>query len=550
MTRGLWSRLNLRWQAAVAVLLPCTGVALFAAVYFPHRMNAQAEEALLRRAQTLGALASAAAAPTLKLIGDGLARPEELDPVLEGALGGAGASPGKKSGAVTLEGSELLYLAVLKGKSRSLTAHPETVVRQAVQARAKGDFAGTSFEVPRANRCELDNGEQLRIRCYVKDAAPDSLEGLFVASLDKSTLRATQSRNVQVGLWTAVGAAGVGLLLAFLFSGKLAGPMQRVTDAARNVAEGDVTVPPVEADAGGELGSMARSFNEMLASLRSLVGQMVSLTGQLAQAAQELQSASGEQGDLSSRQATHAQDIGATFEELTRTAERISASTDTVDGSARRTQEAVEGARAVFGQLITDISATRTESKAVADSIQALNTELRQVAKIAQLINSFAERSDLLALNAALEGTKAGDVGRGFSLVAVELRRLAENVGGSAKDIGRIVEQVETSGGQALQQARLGVITSDKRAEMASKAARLFDEISARVRSTTEAAQEISVATREQRRASEQAAEGARTVSELVKQGVDATQRTQEIARQLSGVAQALSQVTRRFKVE
>lgn len=541
----------------MAVLVPCLSVALFAALYFPQRLNAQAEDALLQRGRTLGALAAAASAPTLKLIGDGLARPEDLDNVFDGALGGADTrNPGPMKSA--LEGTELLWLSVLKARIDLVRPSPNTIVRQLVQERAAADLGRATFAVPRRrgpsgallrNVCELDNAEHLVVRCFVKDAGDDALEGLFVAAIDKTSLRAAQRRNVLIGIWSALGASAAGLLLAFLFSGALARPVKLVTDAARDVAGGDVTVSPVAVDAAGELGSMAQSFNEMLASLRELVGQMVTLTGQLAQASQELLSASSEQGQLSGRQAAYTHEIATTFEELARTAEAISSSSDSVEGHARGTHTSVEKARVVFTQLIGDITSTRTESKVVSDSIQALNRELKEVGKIAQLINAFADRSDLLALNAALEGSKAGQVGHGFSLVADEWRRLAENVAGSAKDIERIIERVETTGSEALVQARAGVVTSDKRANIAVEASARFEEILARVRGTTDAAQQISVASKEQQRTSEEAAKGARNVSDLVRKGAEASRRTQEIANQLRGVAEALSQVTRRFKV-
>src|SRR5205823_5644458 len=85
---GLWGRLNLRWQSAIAVLAPCFLVAIVAAIYFPARLNTQAEESLELKARALGALASAEVGPTLRLVNDGLSPPEDLDVIFEGAAGG------------------------------------------------------------------------------------------------------------------------------------------------------------------------------------------------------------------------------------------------------------------------------------------------------------------------------------------------------------------------------------------------------------------------------------------------------------------------------
>ncbi len=558
MPGGLWGRLSLRWQAAIAVLLPCVAVALFSSLYFPQRLNAQAEQSLRQKAQSIGVLASAEIAPTLRLIADGLADASDLDNVFEGATSGRYDA---KKREVDLTGSDVDFVVVLKGSGGTLKVSPQTVVRQAVQPLPNGqkrELPVSELAVPERfdadgkrlrNVCELDDGPTLLLRCYVKDKAEDAAEGLLAMAFKKDALLIMQRQNLNVGVWSGIGGATLGLLLALLFGRALANPVTRVTQAAREVASGDVTVPPVEVTSGGEIGSMAGSFNEMLANLRNLVGQMVELTGRLGNASQGLIGASRDQEHVTNQQAAYAQQIAATFEELSRTAEQISASTEVVEQAARNTNEAVEQAKAVVAQVVAGIGAIRGESKQVADAIAKLNADLQQVSKIAQVINAVAERSDLLALNAALEGTKAGEVGRGFSLVAAEMRKLAENVSVSARDIGRIVEKIQESGNEAVQKARVGVDVSDRGVQVAQQASELFQRIVELARGTTEAAQQIAVATRQQKQSSEQAVAGARNVADLVKQGVDATSRTNRIAQDLQAVAQALSAVTSRFRV-
>ncbi|MFL5318268.1 MAG: methyl-accepting chemotaxis protein [Myxococcaceae bacterium] len=526
----MWSRLNLRAQVSIAVLLPCLAVAIFSSLYFPKRLNTKAEEALEARARSLGALATAEIAPTLGFIKNGLANADDLDKVFSG---------------VTL-GGDVSYVGVLEGDGR-------TVIRTAIPGPdgklqfSKAVLPLAEFKKPDKD-CALDTaGELLVLRCLAKD---QDAEGVFVAGFNRNALQAAQSENRLVGVWSGLIAVLAGLILAFVFSGALATPVAMVTQAAREVASGDVSVAAVQVAAAGEIQSMATSFNEMLANLRALVVQMVSLTGRLSNASVGLITASTDQEHVTSQQAAYAQQIAATFEELSRTAEQISASTDVVETAARRTNEAVEQAKVVMSQVVGGIREIRDESKGVAEAIGRLNADLQQVSKIAQVINAVAERSDLLALNAALEGTKAGEVGRGFSLVAAEMRKLAENVAVSARDIGRIVEQVQESGSQAVTKARGGVSVSDKGMAIANQAEELFERIVQFARGTTEAAQQIAVATRQQRQSSEQAVQGARNVADLVKQGVDATGRTTKIAQDLQTVSQALAEVTGKFRVK
>lgn len=573
MAMGLWRRLNLRWQAVFAVLLPCVLVALFSSLYFPRRLNLQAEESLQDKALALGALASSEVAPALRLIEDGLAQPEDLDNLFEGAAqgrarrkGAEGVKSEANAGAgaeVDLSGSDIDYIAVLR-VSRGATevfASPDRVVRKAVQRLHEGgsrELPKVTFGVPRAeatevggtrtSRCVVDQGETLGLRCHIRDEE-GAVEGLLVAGFRKDELRAAQQDNLFVGIWSGLGAALLGLVLAIVYGRALSEPVERVTQAAKEVASGDISVSMVDVTAAGEIRSMATSFNEMLSSLRNLVGQMVSLTEQLGAASNGLIGASKDQEHVTNQQAAYAQEIAATFEELSRTAEKISASTDVVETAAKNTNAAVTEAKAVFAEVVEGIQNIRAESKDVAEAITRLNSDLLQVSKIAQVINAVAERSDLLALNAALEGTKAGEVGRGFSLVAAEMRKLAENVSGSAQDIERLVEQVQESSSQAVSKANRGVEVSDHGVQVAEQASQLFQRIAELARGTTEASRQISVATRQQKQSSEQAVLGARNVADLVKQGVDATGRTTRIAQDLESVAKALNSVTGRFRV-
>ncbi len=530
-----WGRLSLRIQTAIAVLLPCVAVAVFTSWYFPQRLNEQAGFALERQARSIGLLAVANAAPTMRLIHDKLATNDELDAVFAGVRAGGNI---EHTGALEVSADTV----VLEGGKRFVV-----VKADGDKAQVRGDLPPGKYEVADAGHCEIERGVVLTVRCAAKD---QDYEALIVTQMSLRELNASERRNQTVGIWVLLATVLGGLGLALLISGALAGPIGVVTRVARTVASGDVSGEALNVQGSGEVRSMADSVNEMLSSLKVLVKQMVSLTERLGGAAQGLIAASSDQEHVTSQQSAYAQQIAATFEELSRTAEMIQASTATVEQAAVRTSGAVDEARAVVNEMVGGITEIRRESKEVAEAISKLNQDLQQVSRIAQVIKQVADRSDLLALNAALEGTKAGEVGRGFSLVAAEMRKLAENVAVSARDIGRLVESVQASGDQAVNKAREGVGASDRGVAVAEKASAVFQQIVELSRGTKEAAQQIAIATRQQKQSSEQAVQGARNVADLVKQGVDATTRSTRIAHDLKASVAALSEVTQRFKVD
>jgi methyl-accepting chemotaxis protein len=520
----MWGRLSLRMQVAIAVLVPCLAVVLFCTFYFPARQQQVTQKLLQKRVRAVGMLMSQH--PAVQAVDSNPGTQEALrrlfstldaeDPEdgsrgftvhYQGLLwpdGGVAFEP--RQGSVPEEVRKLDPVPADTCVTTSRPLHQEVVVR-----------------------CE--RGGRTYVAGFGLEEAVSSVDDL--------------KNYVMMGL---VWALLLGLLLAFIISRGIVEPVARVTEVVRDVSRGDMSRGELDVAATGELRLMAQSFNEMLGTLRATVMELVSRTEQLSGASRGLLGASADQEHVISQQAAYAQQIAATFEELSRTAEQISSSTEVVESSARRTHEAVAEAMAVVAQVVAGINDIRTESKGVADAIVGLNQDLQQVSKIAQVINQVAERSDLLALNAALEGTKAGEVGRGFSLVAAEMRKLAENVSASARDIARIVEKVQDSGEEAAAKARVGMATSDRGVEVAEQASAVFQRIVELARGTSEAARQITIATRQQRQSSEQAVQGARNVAELVKQGVDATGRTTRIAQDLQAVAEGLTAVTSRFK--
>lgn len=505
----MWGRLSLRWQVALAVLVPSLAVALFSGFYFPKQQRQFGLKRLEDRARVVGLLTSAEIA-TLASQGE----VNQVSSLLERV---------QQTGSVSFQ-------VVLSPEGKVLSS------------------LGT---VPPEAKVAADDGEGCTARRIQGDPVAFCRRGghTYVVGMDTAVMRAEADELRGPTLYAYLGAMVVGLFIAFFIGRAIAEPVTRMSQAAREVAQGDVSLSEVDVASAGEVRMMALSFNEMLGTLRGTVSELLARLEQLSSASRGLSGASADQEHVISQQAAYAQQIAATFEELSRTAEQISSSTEVVESSARRTHEAVAEAMAVVAQVVAGINDIRMESKGVADAIVGLNQDLQQVSKIAQVINQVAERSDLLALNAALEGTKAGEVGRGFSLVAAEMRKLAENVSASARDIARIVEKVQDSGNEAATKARVGMATSDRGVEVAEQASAVFQRIVELARGTSEAARQITIATRQQRQSSEQAVQGARNVAELVKQGVDATGRTTRIAQDLQNVADSLTVLTSKFKV-
>ncbi|HEY0880088.1 MAG TPA: HAMP domain-containing protein, partial [Archangium sp.] len=285
-------------QAAIAVVLPCVAVALFASIYFPSRFNEQAASALERQAISVGQLAANNAVPIMRLIRDGLATPSELNGIFEGVRAGGNVT---QVGALTI---------VKDGFTRENGKRAVEVKPNDSTVQVQGDLPAGRYLVPEEGLCELERGSVLDVRCTAKD---QDYEATLIVRFSLADLAKQEQENQVVGLWVLLAALGLGLVLALVFSGAIAGPLGTVTRVAREVAAGDVRVKTVEVGGANEVQSMAASVNDMLKSLRSLVTEMVGLTNRLGEAARGLNVASSDQTHVTSQQSAYAQQIAATF---------------------------------------------------------------------------------------------------------------------------------------------------------------------------------------------------------------------------------------------
>ena len=402
---------------------------------------------------------------------------------------------------------------------------------------------------------------------------PRAVEGLLVTSDDQSLrvdvpIAGTSDVLILgVGLEAArdeartnlvvVGTASFIAILAALavvdFLGtRLVQPIERITKVSLRIAEGDLSRTADEDLGEGrlvtggsdEVGRMANAFRRMLESLRELsaaTGRVAQgdLTGllkmkgpvadafnamvegqrvvlqqigeaalQLAGATAEIYAAAQEQQATATQQSAGVDEASQTMQSLLQSAAHIAESARGVLSNAERTKET-----------------TDTMSKRFSE----LTSHMNRIAELLDVIREIADRSDLLALNASLEATRAGEAGRSFALVAAEMRRLAERVTASVQDVKVLVVDVRAFGSSTI---------------MATEEARRLAE------STTESARQITLVTQQQRTGTEQVSQGMREITAALAQSVSAATQIRTSTEALKGQADQLSEIVGMFRLE
>ncbi|MFZ5471341.1 MAG: methyl-accepting chemotaxis protein [Myxococcota bacterium] len=348
-------------------------------------------------------------------------------------------------------------------------------------------------------------------------------------------------------------AMGAMVILLVIGSGFVAGsvlgrPMKAIADEATRIAGGDLTrvrVIPAE----DEVWAAAAAFTAMQAQLIEAVLQLRRAGLAISSTTEKLVASSGRHKEGASEQTSALAQTSATTEELARSARHISGNASEVAKIAEETLGA-----ALFGKKSADhfrasMGKMRSDNQAIADAVVRLNKRVQQIGKIVEFIDGIADKSDLLALNAELEGTKAGEVGRGFSLVAAEMRRLAESVLGSTKEIGRLIEEIRDATNAAVMATEAGVKATEAGAALSAHVSSSLAEIVALAQETSEAVKSMSVATHQQQTGTDQLAEAMTDLLRSTQAGTDATRQIAAANVDLSTLSRDLEQVVERFQV-
>jgi methyl-accepting chemotaxis protein len=303
--------------------------------------------------------------------------------------------------------------------------------------------------------------------------------------------RSQREMALQAGIILALG-----ILFAWLVSDRMAKSMQRITQAARQIARGDVSGHLDLKESGDELGEMAKEFQamnaqlkhlqdsavqvasgdltgliegqgELFAAFRHMVDNLRQLATRIARSSNSVASAAAGMFSSVREQETSSTQQNSALEEIRRTVETLAASAEQVAMDAAAVREMAQK--------------SLTSTQHTAEQTRLVSSHSDRIGEILALIQDIADKSDLLALNAALEGTKAGEVGRGFSLVAAEMRRLSEHVMDSVRDIRKLVADMH----QASHASVLATEEGTKLARDTAAAAAKISEAVARQREGT-----------------------------------------------------------------
>ena len=299
-----------------------------------------------------------------------------------------------------------------------------------------------------------------------------------------------------------------------------------------------------------QLGPLLEGFGKVIETLRTFVREINEAALRLSSSANQVLAASTQHETSSTEQAAAIHETTATMEELKHASAQIAENAGAVARVAEETLGAARAGRGAIGEFIQAMQQIRSDGVAVADSITKLSKRVERIGTVVEVIDEIADRSDLLALNAALEGSRAGEAGKGFSIVAAEMRRLAENVLDSTKEIKNLITEIREATAAAAGAADASKTATESGEKLGSVAATAVEGILAGVQETSDAARVINLATQQQRTATEQVVASMAEIEDVTRQTTQASKQATGAAAELTGLAGRLAELIKRFKAD
>jgi methyl-accepting chemotaxis protein len=299
-----------------------------------------------------------------------------------------------------------------------------------------------------------------------------------------------------------------------------------------------------------QLGPLLEGFGKVIETLKTFVREINEAALRLSSSSNQVLAASTQHETSSTEQAAAIHETTATMEELKHASAQIAENAGSVARVAEETLGAARAGRGAIGEFIQAMQQIRSDGVAVADSITKLSKRVERIGTVVEVIDEIADRSDLLALNAALEGSRAGEAGKGFSIVAAEMRRLAENVMESTKEIKNLITEIREATAAAGTAAEASKEATESGEKLGAVAAQAGEGILAGVQETSDAARVINLATQQQRTATEQVVASMAEIEDVTRQTTSASKQATGAAAELNQLAGRLAELIKRFKAD
>jgi twitching motility protein PilJ len=313
------------------------------------------------------------------------------------------------------------------------------------------------------------------------------------------------------------------------------------------IARGDMTLRgKVTTDA---LGNVVDSVNYMLDNFTRVLERVRKSAIDVASNANEILLSSEDMSAGATQQDQEITNTSSAVEELTVSMKQVSNNAEASAEAARRALDAAEQGNRAVRDTLEGMQRIRASVQATAKKIKSLGDRSLEISEIINVINDITEQTNLLALNAAIEAARAGEAGRGFAVVADEVRKLAEHSRTATKDIAALIKAIQAETNEAVVVMEEGTKEVEVGAKLADQAGKALEAISSVVRQSAELVQEISLASKQQVRGTEGVANAMQIISNITRQTSQGARQTARTVEHMVKLSEQLNEALSQFRI-
>ena len=353
-----------------------------------------------------------------------------------------------------------------------------------------------------------------------------------------------------MGAIAQIAAIAMSALIVFLLSRRIVGDLNLLLARAKAIAEGDLTGERSKSRSSDGLGELGASFDQIQNRLQTMVSQLGSTASDVASTATQM-AATAEQMDASmQQQKNQTTEVLTSVGEMSSTvldvASKSSEAATTAEGAGEQAQHGGE----VVRQTIQSIGAIAEVVNDSAQAIGELGRRGEQIGQIIEVIDDIADQTNLLALNAAIEAARAGEHGRGFAVVADEVRKLAERTTGATKEVAESIKAIQEKTGKAVVRMADGTERVDSGVKLAEQAGHALQQIVSSSNHVSREIRSIASMAESQSIAAEQISRNVDGINAALSQSVEGTSQTASTAAIMSTKAEQYQQLLDMMKIK